>query len=290
MSGSMKDNNRIANLKKAAKEFVESILTDKTKDFTSLSIVPYSGHVNMGSAYFNTANAKRDHSNSSCVEFEADDYGDAFPALKGRAQVPHFTQWNFGMTNPNPWWCPLEDSSITYFSNNATKLKTVIDTMRMYDGTGTHNAMQWGYMLLDPQANKLVKKSVELGTTPKSFESRPAAFNDSESKKFIILMTDGKITEQYRPKNYDRPVSQKPDNKQIMNATGTRNRLYKICDAAKGKGVMVFTIGFEVDSTGADQMRKCATSPSHFYNVSGLEISEAFKSISSTIHMLRLTQ
>lgn len=290
MSGSMKDNNRIGNLKKAAKEFVDSILTDRTKDFTSMSIVPYAGHVNMGKAFFSAAGAKRTHSNSSCVEFDPSEYGGKFPDLQGREQVPHFTQWNYGMTNPNPWWCPLDSTSITYMANSATKLKTIIENMQMHDGTGTHNAMQWGYMLLDPQANKLIKKSIELGQTPSSFKDRPASFNDADTKKFIVLMTDGRITEQYRPKDYSRPVSQRPDNKQIMNSTGTRDRLYKICDAAKSKAITVFTIGFEVDSTGADQMRKCASSPAHFYHVSGLEISDAFKAISSTIHMLRLTQ
>jgi hypothetical protein len=67
-------------------------------------------------------------------------------------------------------------------------------------------------------------------------------------------------------------------------------RLDKICTAAKDQGIIIFTIGFEVTNDSADVLESCASSPSHFYRVQGLEITTAFQSIANAIGKLRLTQ
>ena len=63
-----------------------------------------------------------------------------------------------------------------------------------------------------------------------------------------------------------------------------------ICSAAKDEGIVIWTIGFEVNDTGADVMKKCASSPSHFFRVEGVELTDAFSAIASQINQLRLTQ
>lgn len=71
----------------------------------------------------------------------------------------------------------------------------------------------------------------------------------------------------------------------------TKNtRTSQICGAAKAKGITVFTIGFEAPAVGDATLLDCATSDGHFFDVQGLEISEAFSAIASTINQLRLTQ
>ena len=71
----------------------------------------------------------------------------------------------------------------------------------------------------------------------------------------------------------------------------TKNaRTKAICDAAKGQGIIVYTIGFEAPSNGRAVLRDCASTDAHFYDVDGLEIKEAFKSIATSIRQLRLTQ
>ncbi|EYD72707.1 hypothetical protein Lokhon_01510 [Limimaricola hongkongensis DSM 17492] len=67
-------------------------------------------------------------------------------------------------------------------------------------------------------------------------------------------------------------------------------RTRSICAAARARGIIVFTIGFEVNSHAAEIMAECASSPSHFYRVEGLEISSAFTSIATKINALRLIQ
>jgi len=73
--------------------------------------------------------------------------------------------------------------------------------------------------------------------------------------------------------------------------TSTKNsRTNNICDAAKGAGIIVYTIGFEAPSGGQTVLRDCASSEAHFFDVDGLEISDAFASIATSIRQLRLTQ
>ena len=68
--------------------------------------------------------------------------------------------------------------------------------------------------------------------------------------------------------------------------TRTRN----ICQAAKDQGIIVYTIGFEAPSNGVAVLQDCASSDSHYFDVNGLEIADAFASIATSIRQLRLTQ
>lgn len=75
-----------------------------------------------------------------------------------------------------------------------------------------------------------------------------------------------------------------------VNGTAKDQRTDHICDAAKDEGVIVFTIGFEAPHNGRRVLKRCASSASHYFDVEGLEIEEAFNSIAASIRKLRLTQ
>ncbi len=73
--------------------------------------------------------------------------------------------------------------------------------------------------------------------------------------------------------------------------SGTKNtRTKSICDAAKARQIIVFTIGFEAPAGGTAVLKDCASSAAHFFDVQGLQIADAFTSIASSIRKLRLTQ
>lgn len=298
-SGSMVGS-KYTRLKSAATEFIDAILTEQSKATTTISIVPYAGQVNVGASLFNRLvnlagfPARREHTNSSCFEMRNNsDFGTGLISFVPRAQVPHFTVWNATnySANLNPAWCPSDDTSIAFMSNNAAFLKQRIADYRMYDGTGTAIAMNWGYMLLDPSSAPLMSVLQGAGTVLPQFSGRPAAFDDPETVKFLVLMTDGLITEQYTAKDKTKPVRTANNYSEISNRNTNRDRLYKVCDAAKDNDVIVFTIGFEITNVNdQDEMRNCASSPSHFFAVSGLDISNAFRTIAASIHKVRLTQ
>ncbi|WP_417254934.1 TadE/TadG family type IV pilus assembly protein [Celeribacter sp.] len=68
------------------------------------------------------------------------------------------------------------------------------------------------------------------------------------------------------------------------------DRLSDICTAAKNAGTIIFAIGFEAPDDGQEVMQDCASSDSHYYDVEGTEISEAFAAIASKITELRLVE
>jgi hypothetical protein len=66
--------------------------------------------------------------------------------------------------------------------------------------------------------------------------------------------------------------------------------LRNICDAANDAGIIVFTIAFEAPARGESVMQHCASTPAHYYDAEGIEISEAFASIAASINQLKLIQ
>lgn len=74
------------------------------------------------------------------------------------------------------------------------------------------------------------------------------------------------------------------------NSTEKNARLNDICDTAKQQGIVIFSIGFEVSTRSAEVLRNCATSPSHYFDVDGLELTTAFHSVAREISKLRLVQ
>ena len=66
--------------------------------------------------------------------------------------------------------------------------------------------------------------------------------------------------------------------------------LRAICDAANSAGIIIYAIAFEAPDRGEEVMQYCATTDATYYNVEGLEISEAFENIARSINQLRLIQ
>ena len=68
-------------------------------------------------------------------------------------------------------------------------------------------------------------------------------------------------------------------------------RLRQVCAAANAAGVVIYSIGMDVDNTNSlNLLKDCASSESHYFDVEGLEIQTAFDMIAASISMLRLTK
>ena len=86
-----------------------------------------------------------------------------------------------------------------------------------------------------------------------------------------------------------------PINNLKETSTITKQYLSKVCTTAKSKGVVVYTIGFQLTDAVADltmknELRACASSASQYYDVTGLDIALALQSIATSIQKIRLTQ
>ena len=296
ISGTMRFNNRLTNLQPAANGFIDTVLSGGANVATTINLVPYAGQVNPGQSMFNLLGGIRDHGDSSCFEFTDSDFGGTgMPSAGSYAQVPNFHHWAIDWVWMDWGWCPSDATAITYMSNDIAALQAQINSIRLHDGTGTYNAMKWALALLDPTSQPTIAALATAGDVDPDFADRPFAWDNPDTLKFIVLMTDGQITQQYRPDNpadlaltyeevlpFNHPYSQT-----LPRGTGLQY-FYGLCDMAKANGVTVFTIAFEAPVAAKVEMQNCASTPSHFYDVNGLEIEAAFQQIANTVSMLKL--
>ncbi len=233
----------------------------------------------------------------SCIEVYSDEF--ATTDMPGSDDyVPHFNYWPFDPEVMDWGWCPGQDTAVQYYSSDRQHLVDFIGDMRMHDGTGTHYGMKYGLALLDPNNRDEVSHLISAGIVDARFEGRPIDWHDEETEKFIVLMTDGQTTEQYRPTdpraaiNGDVALQEQGSGSYNMLSSKSSNisQLMQQCDLARLKGVTVFTVAFETNAAAADDMRACASSESHFFHVQGDEIAEAFDTIARQINNLRLIQ
>lgn len=395
VSGSMNSNSRLVNLKPAAKAFVDQVFDTVEPGHLSLSIIPYSTQVSLGTGFSGYFNLTDEHSLSHCIEFDRTDYqtatvapkttplGDAAGATDRVYQRNgHFDPFN-SVVPPSLTNCAaMANRRILPFSGDRDALKTYIDALTASGNTSIDIGMKWGAALVDPSMQYTVRQMIAGGEAPAAFDGRPAAYSDTTTLKVVVIMTDGENTTEYRlrddydhgpsrlwrsndarwtndPANLDQyslfdadrnqyysfdlaqwrdlPYGDDPAdpgdavqmtwpevwatmsidwfaNRIISPLYGTtvRNtwrsdsvaspvaneyirddkdaRTIEICSAAKEQGIKVFAIGFEAPTRGLNLLRTCASSPAHFYSVTGLQIADAFAGIASSISKLRLTE
>ena len=392
VSGSMNNNNRLPNLKVAAKDFVDNMMDNSEDGKLSISIVPYATQVSVPENFLDEFNVTDEHSYSNCVNFEANDfYTTAIDTNQELERTMHFDVWrDFDGRDNDPVelvQSPIcEDDparEMMIVQKDRAKLKNFIDGFDGGGNTSIDIGMKWGAALIDPSLQGVVGEMIAQGDVDPVFASRPGNYTDANTLKVVVLMTDGQNTSQYfiepeyrsgdsnlwwneeqeiysvfNPGNgyyywphnnkwADHPYGQDgmgciwsgswdcqdrtvdgeaarlsyPDlwaftslQRNVrhnylpwMNDDAAWNEWYygvydyvnyvtkdartkNICDTVKGQDVIVFTIGFEAPSRGQSVLRDCASSPSHYFDVQGLEISDAFAAIASSIRQLRLTQ
>lgn len=315
ISGSMADNQKMRRLKSASSIFLDTVLRDENAGLVSVSLVPYSEHVNPGEGIFNLLNVDQQHGFSHCIEFPETEFtSTALNTSITYEQMQHY-QWNyFGNNDREDTVCPqFGYETITPFSIDREALKTQINAMEPRAGTAIFTGMKWGTALLDPSTQFIADSMINDGSVDVAVAGRPVSFSDTDTIKTIVLMTDGQHSQSFRIQdwayNSESEVALWGQNNlwyylvnnvhssmwgsyytQAWNATQADNMLNSICSAAKDQGIVIWGVGFEVSDHGANVMQNCASSPSHFFRVEGVAIEDAFYSIARTINQLRLTQ
>lgn len=194
ISGSMGTGSKMAQLRTAATSFVDTVLSPENEGLVSVSLVPYSQHVNAGPLIYNELNTNHRHNYSHCVEMADSSYGQTNLDLNTTYdQMQHF-QWNYSGSNSlTDTICPRYSyERITAFSQDASALNSQIAQLTPRAGTQIFMGMKWAAAMLDPEFNPVVNALVTSGDIDSDFDNRPAAFNDPETLKTVVLMTDGK--------------------------------------------------------------------------------------------------
>lgn len=329
--GSFESRTKIRLLRDAAEGFVQALLKPEYADKISISLVPYSEHVNIGEELFDALNTNQTHDFSYCVEIDDADFNTVvFDTDQTYDQMQHW-QWNPGtMESPagsgnfvpdvEDTICPrMWFEQIIPISQNLTQLEDSIELLTPRAGTSIFMGLKWGVTLLDPSIKPVLAK-MPASTIETTFDNRPAPYlpdaGSASTIKYIVLMTDGE--NQWSNRLHDDRVD---DPSEIMvwerhnwasyndrlcssggycynygdyysekyNATLGDTLMQQMCTQAKDAGIIIFTIAMDSTTHGEQQMRLCASSPSHYHETQGDALIAIFDAIAAQITDLRLT-
>lgn len=201
VSGSMGWNSKIVNMRNAAREFVDILMPPDSTTLTTISVVPYNATVNLGSTTASYFTLDDLHDNSNCVVFDAADFADT--AVSPSQELARLAHFDLNSTNtdttsiPSPWCKTGDTSAVLVHNSDPTQLKNHINSLNAGGNTAIDLGMKWGTALLDPVARPAVSEMSHDGMVAPEFAGRPAAWEDTETSKYIVVMTDGENTTQY---------------------------------------------------------------------------------------------
>lgn len=382
ISGSMNHNNRLVNLKPAAREFIDTVMNMTGPGDVTISIVPYNTQVNAGAKLLSHYTVSNEHSYSNCVDFDATDFdSSALSPAQALRRTSHFDVFTYseGPDQTDTLSIPVcptwNGTEATVMSTDATLLKNRVSALSANGNTSIDVGMKWAAALLDPGTQPVITQMIADGDVSAENAGRPVAYGEPDVLKVIVVMTDGQNTTQYQmpddmrsgptdvyynttatdadlsdrysiwnsaqsayfwvrdnqyhPQPYgdgtgdarqltyqqlsamnsqatiardiftpmignsaawDQWYNSVRDGAQNVVDTVKNARLQSICSAVKDNNVVIYAIGFEATATGNTQLSQCASSPSHFFDANGTDISAAFQAIAVSIAQLRLTQ
>jgi len=255
-------------------------------------------NVDMTIDFFDFYNGIVPNNVSSCIEMTSADFQSTGMPTGSDEQTPYFANWDYDEVTQDWGWCPEDSMSIQYAQKDETALHGFIDNLRLHDGTGTNFGMKYALATLDPDTQPAFAHLSANGEVPAEFQNRPLSWNAETSSKYIVLMTDGRTSTQVRPaeildtQNSDTELTMRPAEDSVVETSSWSNlqMFHQQCMLAKSMGVTIYTVALETSDIAAEDVRECASSPSHFFEVTGTEVIDTFVAIASSIQKLRLIE
>jgi Flp pilus assembly protein TadG len=251
VSGSMAGS-KIADLRAASSDLVDILMAANDSGAEHrISIAPFSNSVNAGKYSSDVSDEAQSKSGK----------GKGTPCVTERPGSNAFNDKGpkNGKFGKKAATCPA--SSIFALSDDKDKLLDHIETLTVGSGTAGHLGIAWAWYLLSPEW-----KDVWGG------DSEPKDYNDPETQKAVIIMTDGRFNTFYEPGNGDSEAQAR-----------------RLCDNMKAQSVTVYTVGFQAPSDALPILQYCASSPSHFFDAKdGSQLRSTFQTIAKRLSSLRL--
>lgn len=214
VSGSMNSNNRLPNLRVAAKDFVDTMIANVEEDKLTVNIVPYATQVSLTNTLFDQLNTTEEHDYSRCINFEGSDF-DAPGVTAGEnfERTMHFDVWYYfdgrpeepaelvgldeGLDSSLPVCEALSNREALIMQDDPTVLKDYIDDLIGRGNTSIDLGMKWGAAMLDPSFQAFVPGLIAAGDVPSRFDDRPYSYEEDTSLKVVVVMSDGQNTSQF---------------------------------------------------------------------------------------------
>ena len=206
ISGSMRRSaadggTRLDALKEASDDFLEIVLDPANGGMTTVSVVPYNHTVNLGQTFASYMKLDNNHNYSNCVRFSDSSFGSlSISPTTTLDRLSHFDIFNYNWsTSPiGDTVCPTDDyAEIKVHSNNVSELSTHIHSLNADGNTAIDLGMKWGVGLLDDAMAPAISNMIGAGDVPAMAANRPADYDDPETLKIVVLMTDGENTSQW---------------------------------------------------------------------------------------------
>lgn len=250
VSGSMKGS-KLKDLKTAAEDAIDVLITDTTGERVRVAFNSYSTSVNPGDYL------------KSLVDLP---YG----LLKKQKCVSERVGPNAltdAVPGPSAWIghkatdCP--DSSIEPLTSNSDLLKSEIDKFKANGTTAGHLGVAWAWYLISPEWSDVWPAA-----------SKPHGYDEPNTLKSVILMTDGEFNNVYH-----KPLGD------------SSTQAVNLCDAMRSKNIIVYAVAFDAPKKAKDTLKACAGDDSRFFDAkNGNELQAAYLEIASQLSSLSLTE
>ncbi len=278
ITGSM-SGQKIVDLKAAAKDFIDIVVWQDQSQYTSkVAIAPFAPRVNVGNYITAVTGMPATKSGGrrivKCVTERTGLQAatDAAPGALAYLNAFDGTRNQNNTNYTNNGNCNDPSEQIMPLTNDKVALKARVDSFTAGGATAGQLGTAWAWYLLSPNWASLWPSA-----------NRPVAYGTPKLDKIAVLMTDG---------IYNTLLGQSYGDYSAQAATAATQAI-ALCTGMKAKGIIVYSILFEMDGVpGADGVLKaCASSPEKFYNAAdGAELRLAFRDIALQISKLSLSQ
>ena len=273
VSGSMENDlngaTRLQRLQESTRALFETLdATTSAQNAPSISVIPYSTSVNIGSVNSNILSATSVRGTPPPALG-----GDVWAAERSRGASAN----GFNITDNNPASDPIPfvntaempDASpvhrILPLTNNRAQYLNAINGLTARGATAGHLGMIWGVYSLSPSWNSVWAQA------PKP---------NGSAQKIIVMLTDGEFNTTHNI------GAQNTEDTQTSNAY-----FQSACSLAKDRGIVIYTIALSVDATSEQLLAQCAdgSGGQMFSANSANSLENAFRSIAQAIGGLRLS-
>ncbi len=226
---------RLEAMKDAVTEFASNLFNDQSKGQTLVSVVPYTSNTSANAfmAQHYELQPVKDflalHDYSYCFQFDVEGSGSSnqvknnpdysmVEIRRGSGTHQHVQQQHFpeasawqGSTyfdGEHRYGCPLPVNRILPYADNAADVTNMVAAMEAENFTATYSGVKWGAALLDTSSQSLVTAMVDHTTGPTdprasealdaSYDGWPRDFDVPTTRKYLIIMSDGRNTRQKR--------------------------------------------------------------------------------------------
>ena len=159
--------------------------------------------------------------------------------------------WDTDPTCNSPPPLPLTD--------DRDDLLDYIDDLPANGGTAGHLGIAWGWYLIAPEWKSIWPTA-----------SKPWAYNEPDTAKALIMMTDGEFNRQYNNGN-------------------SFSQAQTLCDNIKDEDITVYTVAFKAPHAGKEILEYCASEAEYAFTPENAdELKDAYQSIAQSISDLRI--